>query len=132
MSSPTQHSLNKLRKDGYTVAIVEKWVPQTPAGFKGKIIRKDVWGFGDLIAVKISESAVILLQTTSRENISHRLEKIKQIPEAGIWLASGNRIVIHGWSQKKGSTRWICKEVEVSFEVIEAKMPEQQEALILK
>jgi len=131
MSSPTELSLRKLRNDGYTVAIVEKWVPQTPAGFKGPIIRKDVWGFGDLIAVKISESAVILVQTTSLANVSHRMSKIKQIAEAGIWLASGNRIIVHGWSQKKGSNRWRCKEVEVEFEVIEAKIPEHQETLTL-
>lgn len=131
MSTPTQHSLNKLRKDGYTVAVVEKWVPAGPAGYKGSIITRDVWGFGDILAVKISESAVILVQTTSRPNMAARMNKIKQIPEAGIWLASGNRIVIHGWSQKKGSTRWICKEVEVSFEVIEAKIPESQETLAI-
>lgn len=131
MSSPTQLSLNKLRKDGYTVSLVEKWVPQTAAGFKGPILRKDVWGFGDILAVKIHESAVILLQTTSRSNISSRLAKIKEIPEAGIWLASGNRIVIHGWSQKKGHRRWICKEVEVSFEVIKAQVTNGQEALAL-
>jgi hypothetical protein len=131
MSSPTQLSLNKLRKDGYTVSLVEKWVPQTPAGFKGAIIRKDVWGFGDILAVKISESSVVLVQTTSKANISSRLNKIKQIPEAGIWLASGNRILVHGWAQKKGSNRWLCKEIEVSFEVIEAKIPEQQETMAL-
>jgi hypothetical protein len=129
--STTQLSLNKLRKAGYTVSIVEKWVPQTAAGFKGAIIRKDVWGFGDILAVKIGEASVILVQTTSRANISSRLNKIKEIPESGIWLAAGNRIVIHGWSQKKGSTRWICKEVEVAFEEIEAKIPDQQPALAI-
>lgn len=131
MSSPTELSLAKLRRDGYTVAIVEKWVPQTPAGYSGPIIRKDLWGFGDLIAVKIGEREVVLIQTTSHTNVSARVKKIKGIAEAGIWLASGNRIVVHGWKQKKQNNRWSCTEVEMSFTDIDAKVPDQQETFLL-
>lgn len=130
MSSPTELSLKKLRADGYTVGIVEKWVPQGPEGYKGPIIRRDLWGFGDLIAVRVIDMAVVIVQTTSWANVSTRINKIKGIPEAGIWLAAGNRIIVHGWKQKRGNTRWTCKEIEIHRDDITADVPLQQERFL--
>src|SRR5690348_6720891 len=97
--SPTSRSLGKLRGEGYIAWVVEKWVPNGPLGYKGSIITKDVWNFGDILASKIGEIGATLVQTTTSENVSKRIAKIKEIPEAGIWLAAGNRIVVHGWSR---------------------------------
>jgi hypothetical protein len=113
MSSPTQRSLQRLRKDGWLVAIVEHWNAFTKR-------RNDLFGFGDLLAVR--KDTVILVQTTSDANVSHRVAKIKEIPAARYWLESPNRrIVIHGWGKKgeRGKPkRWECREVELTSDAL--------------
>jgi len=116
-TSPTQRSLEKLRRDGYSCSIVEKWVPSTPAGYKGRIIRHDVWNFGDILACKVGVRGALLVQTTTGSNSSARLNKIKGIAEAGIWLAAGNSIEVHGWARRgaKGKRKlWDCRVVPVT------------------
>lgn len=116
MSSPTARSLEKLRKDGFIAAVVEKWVPCGPQGYKGKIITRDVWNFGDILACKVGQIGATLVQTTTAGNMNARIDKIKSIAESGIWLAAGNRIVVHGWSKKgKAGARklWECRVVEI-------------------
>lgn len=98
--TPTQRSLEKLRSDGYSVAVVERWSPATAAGFKGPLIRKDVWNFADLLAVKVGIIGATLVQVTTGDNHSARLEKIRQSPEAAIWMAAGNRVLLQSWSKK--------------------------------
>jgi hypothetical protein len=49
-SKPVQRSLAILRDNGWSVAIVEKWIP--PRGQMKFGIRLDVWGFGDLLACR--------------------------------------------------------------------------------
>ncbi len=116
MSTPTKRSLDRLRKDGYSCCVVEKWVPSTPKGFKGPIITRDAWNFGDILAVKVGQSGALLVQTTTSNNLAARLAKIRTIAEAGIWLAANNRIIIHGWSRRgaRGDRKlWACRSVEV-------------------
>ena len=109
--SPTARSLAKLRKDGYLATIVEKFVRFPPPGH-----RVDMWGFGDLVGIKGDES--IIVQSTTGDNVSKRVAKIKGIKEAGLWLASPHRrIVVHGWSKQgpRGKAkRWQCREVEIT------------------
>jgi hypothetical protein len=117
--TPTQRSLKFLRDQGFTVHIVEKWIPTTPLGYKGKIIRCDVWGFGDILATKVGQIGATLVQTTSGAHVADHITKIKGIAEAGIWLASGNRIVVHGWAKRgeRGKRKlWDCRVVEVRFD----------------
>lgn len=105
-----QRSLQQLRKDGYLVCVVEKWI----AAIKQ---RKDAFGFGDLLAVKGDET--ILVQTTSGSNASARVTKIRDLDEARIWCSSPNRkILVHGWAKrgKRGKVkRWTCRVIEVQF-----------------
>ncbi len=108
--TPTQRSLQKLRADGYIAASVEKWIAQIKQ-------RKDVWGFGDLLACRVGEIGCTLIQTTTKSNMQARVQKIVGIAEAGIFLAAGNRIVVHGWSKKgaKGKRKvWVCDELSVT------------------
>jgi len=46
----TQRSLKRLRENGWTCAIVEKWIP--PRGKMKFGVRQDVWGFGDILACR--------------------------------------------------------------------------------
>ena len=92
-TSPTVRSLALLRGNGYSAQVVERYNPYAK-------IRIDLFGFIDLVAIKEGESGVVGVQTTSASNLSARYKKILLIPEARIWLATGNRILLHGWAKK--------------------------------
>jgi hypothetical protein len=113
--SPTQMSLALLRKLGYSVAIVEKWVPASPAGFKGPIVKHDAFNFGDILGMKVGVPGALLVQTTTGSNAAARVNKIREIAEAGIWLAAGNRIEVHGWRKvlgEGGRPTWQCRRIQ--------------------
>jgi hypothetical protein len=110
-TSPTQRTLALLRKQGYTCAITEHW--NTFAK-----LRNDLFGFVDVLAIA---PQMIAVQTTSGDNVSHRLEKIRSIPAAREWLEDGHRIIIHGWAKRGGRGQrklWGCREVEVTLEML--------------
>lgn len=108
-TSPTQRSLRLLRERGYLVAVVERWNQYA-------MIRQDLWGFGDLLAVKDNE--VLIVQTTSGANVAARLDKIATNDAAQMWRSGANRrVVVHGWRKVGGVGKrklWECREVEVS------------------
>lgn len=90
-TSPTQRSLKSLRSRGYTVGVTEHW-----NAYVG--IRQDLFGFIDLIAIKPGE--ILAVQTTTKSHMNERVKKILSIKEHLVWLSSGGKIVVHGWSQK--------------------------------
>jgi hypothetical protein len=106
--NPTQRSLKKLRSEGWTVAVVEKWNPHAR-------VRQDLFGFADLLAIRGNET--IAIQTTVSSGMAARLVKIRQCKAAALWLAcSSRKIVVHGW--RKGGARgqrklWQCRETLV-------------------
>lgn len=95
------------------IAIVEHWIPCSPAGFKGPIIRKDLWGFVDILIC--SGGRTIGVQTTSGSNMSARRTKItqdhaKQLAEL---KACGWEIHLHGWAKRGGKGErklWTLKQ----------------------
>lgn len=89
--TPTQRSLARLRKLGYTAEIVEKWNPHVR-------IRQDFAGFADIIAFGNSE--IVAVQTTSGSNLAARQKKILNSEKAHLWVKAGGIIVLHGWSRK--------------------------------
>jgi hypothetical protein len=104
--TPTQRSLRLLRAAGYFAAKTEHWDNFAK-------VRKDLLGFGDILAIKPDET--LLVQTTTGANMSHRIAKIRNLPAAALWLQSSNRrIAVHGW--RKASARgerkmWQCRVV---------------------
>ena len=88
MDSPTQRSLRHLRKDGWTVAIVEHFNNFTKT-------RSDLFGFADLLAMKPGCKPLLVQVTAS--GWAARLAKIRDSPEARTALASGFDIEVHGW-----------------------------------
>lgn len=106
--SPTQRSLEYLRKQGYTVQVTERWNPYAR-------VRVDLFGFIDMVAVKDKETLGV--QTTSKVNITTRMKKILTLPEAKTWLGAGNRIIVHGWgsSNKAGIKRWVVDSREITL-----------------
>ncbi len=90
-TSPTVLSIRHLKKLGFAVAIVEK--------FNSFIkIRQDCFGFIDLIAIR--ERQIIGVQTTTSDNMSARIAKIRELDTPALWLAAGGIIHIHGWAKK--------------------------------
>jgi carbonic anhydrase len=101
--SPTQLSLEQLRNDGWLAEVVEKWIP-------GANIRKDLWGWTDIVALRDSETLAV--QTTSYSNISARVNKITESDTISQVRKAGWSIQVHGW--RKVNNRWVVKVVDVS------------------
>lgn len=110
VSSPTQRSLAKLRKDGWPlVQVVEQWVP-------GANIRRDLWQFIDVICLR--RDSLLAVQTTTGSNLQARMDKIALLPSVVHWLdtKTDRRLFLHGWSKRgaRGKRKlWTCREVEV-------------------
>ncbi len=109
MSSPTQRSLELLRKEGYLAAIVEKFnhyagppEMKCQACGKNKIgVRQDLFGFADIIAINAQTRVTLVVQTTSGSNLSARRHKVLMTGEALICMAGGWKIELHGWAKRK-------------------------------
>ena len=102
--TPTQRSMELLRKEGYHVEVVEKWNSFTKT-------RKDLWGFVDLLAIRRDE--VLGVQVTSGSNISARRRKIADHEHVGKVREAGIRIELHGWL-KSDNGRYLVKREDLS------------------
>jgi len=116
--SPTQRSLSKMRSAGYLCAVTEHWNQYAK-------IRQDLFGFIDILCLRGNDTLAI--QSTSGDNVSHRLEKILQSDKARQWLESPTRrLVIHGWRKvgAKGKRKlWDCREVPVTLDMFKEPEP---------
>jgi hypothetical protein len=99
--TPTARTLNLLRADGWTCQTVESWIPRLN-------IRRDLWGIGDVLAMRIGEP-LVLIQCTSDTNVAARIGKAKAEPRLRTWLACGQRFEVWGWSKRAG--RWVCRRI---------------------
>jgi hypothetical protein len=105
--TPTARSLIYLRRQGFLVEPVERWLPGTQ-------IRKDLFGCGDLIAAHPRDKLIVLVQVTTADHIAHRLAKARARPELRDWIRAGGLFSVHGWQKRAG--RWHCRVVSVSGE----------------
>lgn len=106
MSSPTQRSLEEMRKRGYLADVVERWIP-------GANIRKDFAGFVDILCIhKERAGDVVGVQATSGSNVAARVDKIINHENVGAVRKGGIRILVHGWVKQKG--RWQLREVDLT------------------
>jgi hypothetical protein len=101
--TPTQRSLQRLRRDGWLAAVVEHWNPHAH-------VRQDLWGFLDILGAR--EGELIGIQATSRSNVASRVTKTREHPNFPIVASTGMRIVVWGWS-KMASGRYELREVEL-------------------
>lgn len=111
--TPTQRTLQALRKMGHLAAVVEKWNAHAK-------VRQDLFGFIDIVAV--TEHETIGIQCTSGSNLAGRRKKILDLhdkPQA--WLRAGNLIELWGWRKlkvKRGGTaiRWEPRVERITLE----------------
>lgn len=99
-SSPTQRSMAELRKRGYTARIVEHWNAHANK-------KQDLFGFGDILAVKADVPGSLIVQTTTGSHLANRIQKAERLEAYKTWLKAGNQVEFHGW--RKLSGRWVCR-----------------------
>jgi hypothetical protein len=102
--SPTKRSLEHMRKQGYSCAIVEHW-----NSFVRR--RQDLFGFIDVLCLRDGETVAV--QTTSASNMSERIKKIADHENVAAVRAAGWKIIVHGW-RKNAAGRYVLREVDVS------------------
>jgi hypothetical protein len=108
--SPTSRTLRYLRKAGAVPAVVERWNP-------GARVRQDLYRFIDVVALEPGKPGLLAVQTTSGSNMAARLTKIAREGNAALWLACGNRVVVHGWAKRGPRGRrkvWELREVQIT------------------
>ena len=102
--SPTQRSLKLLREEGYTAEITEHWNPFAR-------IRKDLFGFVDILAVK--DDITLGVQTTSGSNVSERIKKIAESENTPKLRRANWKLEVHGWRKLKDG-KWAVRRIDVS------------------
>jgi len=119
--TPTQRALKRCRDMGWLVDVVERWIP---GGEDRPGVRKDLFGFIDLVAVRTVSDAwgelpTIALQVTTGGQLTARVKKITQerSMEAEAVLLAGWDIQVWGWRkiQGKGRRIWWAKRRRISL-----------------
>jgi len=114
----TQRSLDHLRRNGWTVHIVEKYLP---ARGSMKFPRRiDAFGVGDILAMRPPMNglpgSIALVQCCPGPSHAKHKDKILEIPEFDIWKKAGGRVFLQSWA-KKGARgekkRWTMREEEL-------------------
>ena len=106
--TPTARSMELLRELGYTVDVVERWIPRTRT-------RRDLFGFADLLAIHPT-GGILLIQTTTGSNGADRLKKMLAEPQLQSWLLAGGRAELWTWrlGGKAGKRKtWTCRRTRV-------------------
>jgi hypothetical protein len=102
--TPTARTMQYLRRWGYLVDVVERWIPRAN-------VRRDLFGIGDLLAVTMDEPP-LLVQCTSLANVSARVAKAQTCQGLAVWLRTGSRFQVFGWAKGRGGL-WHPKIVEL-------------------
>jgi hypothetical protein len=123
MSSPTARTLDYLRSRGATAQVVEHMIRIPPRnGQPGRVFKRDLFGFIDIVALEPGSEGVLGVQTTDASNLGHRLEKIREEPRARLWISHGNRIAIVTWAKRgaRGQRKlWTPKITPVTLETLD-------------
>lgn len=107
--SPTQRSLALLRERGYLCAVVERFVRFPPPGH-----RVDLWGIGDILAVKPGETLLVQCTTTGT---AERVRKIAENENTLKLLLVPWKIEVWGWRKvgpRGKAKRWECREIPIT------------------
>ena len=116
--SNTSRTLEYLRSQGWVVDKVEQF--NAYAGKFGQ--RKDMFGFGDIVAM--GENSIIAIQSCGQAFSEHNrkiTEDEKVALNAYLWLKNGGRLILIGWRKvklKRGgkAMRWQPRIKEYSLD----------------
>ena len=102
--SLTSRTVNALRAEDWPlVQIVEHYNAFTKR-------RHDLFGIIDVLAV--GDKGILMVQVTSKSNMSSRIHKIADSEAIGHIREAEIRVEVHGWFKEKN--RWHCKITDVS------------------
>ena len=109
-----QRSLKKLREDGWTGHVVERYNP-----FAHK--RQDFGGFADILAYKSGETGVLAIQACSDNggDVSAHTHKLLPLETVRTWVLSHNRLEIWGWGLRgeRGKRKvWTLRVIPITIE----------------
>lgn len=112
MRGPTQRSLHLLREQGYTVYVVESFNVYAK-------VRKDLFGFIDIVAIHPRRRGVLGVQTTTGPHLAARQSKAELLSAYRLWLAAGNAVQFHGWRKvgargKRKLWQPLVREIDLS------------------
>lgn len=96
--SNTSRSLEYIRSQGWVADKVEQFNPH--AGRFGQ--RKDMFGFGDIVAM--GEGSIIAIQSCGQAFSEHHrkiTEDENVAPNALLWIKNGGRLILIGWRKVK-------------------------------
>lgn len=96
--SNTSRTLEYIRSQGWVADKVEQF--NAYAGKFGQ--RKDMFGFGDIVAM--GENSIIAIQSCGQSYAAHDkkiTEDEKVAPNARLWLQNGGRLLLVGWRKVK-------------------------------
>jgi hypothetical protein len=95
--SPTARTIAYFKSNGAVCRIVEKWIPITPAGYRGKMVRRDLWG-ADL---QVAQGSKLLgVQCCAGTDHSKRVNKSCADPDVHHWLNTGNGFEVWSWAKR--------------------------------
>ena len=122
--SPTARTLQYIREQGWVADKVEQFNPH--AGKFGQ--RKDMFGFGDIVAM--GENSIIAIQSCGQAFSEHHrklTEDEKVAPNVFLWLSNGGRLILIAWRKvklKRGgkAMRWAPRIREYGLNHVEQKI----------
>lgn len=118
MGSQSARSMEIFRERGWFVEKVEQVV-------HGTFIKRDCFGFLDLICVRAGDKGVTGVQVCASDRKADHVAKAQRLEAIWTWLRCGNRIAIHSWrkrssrhavTKKWGQKRWAVVEMFLSLE----------------
>lgn len=102
MASPTERTLAELRKRKISADICERWLPHVHRGGGGFGVRRDLFGWIDIIAI-CPRRGVGAVQSTGTDFAAHwRKLTEKRAAKVREWLESGAWAELWGWRKLKG------------------------------
>src|SRR5580658_4564279 len=107
--NPCARTMSAIRAAGGIAEVVERWIP-------GRNIRVDLFGIGDVLAIRPGERP-LLIQATTGSHVAARIAKAKAEPRLRAWLRTGSTFEVHGWGKVDG--RWHCRIVPLVLDDVD-------------
>jgi len=96
--SATQRTLALLRERGYLPYVVETWNAYAR-------VRKDLFGFIDIVALHPKEPGVLAVQSTVGSHLAERVKKAEALPAYHLWISQGNPVEFIAWRKIKSDAK---------------------------
>lgn len=107
--SPTQRTLQALRKLGFVAAVVERWNPHAR-------VRQDLFGCIDIVAIR-DGIGILGIQACAGASHAARRDKAAAEPKLRTWLECGGRFEIWSWAKQgaRGKRKtWTLRREEIN------------------